>query len=298
MPNDTAAALAVATKPSGFSLVPQTFAEFEKCAQWLSESSLVPKDLRGKPGDVMIAMEKLHQLGLNPIADLDSVAVINGKASIHSEKWIALVVTAPGYLGCDEEWNAALDGGTAIVTYHRLVAGAPKSSTKTFSLNEAKVAGLMGKDTWKNYPKDMAFWRARHRAGAVLYADRTQGIVPAAVIDDYATERAPAIAEFIPERKSEHVPVVEAEPVPEPHAPAQAAEPAGESFVLSGVVLEKEGRGWKLWRLECVEGGPFHTKEADLADFAQGLIGKAVRIKFEPRAKDMREALSLTPIEG
>lgn len=298
MSENDSSTLAVIPKTVGFSLVPQTFAEFEKAAAWLSKSSMIPTALKDKPGDIMIAMEKLHQVGLNPIADLDSIAVINGRASIHSDGWLAVVQTCPGYLGEDDEWDVKNE--TAIVIFRRLVAGVPKSSTKTFSVADAKVAGLMGKDTWKNHPKKMAFWRARHDAGQVLFSDRLRGLTPSAVAEDYPSERAVATVEYVPQRKSE---VVESEPVPEPHTPADhaAQKPAGESYVLSDVTVDasgkKDGAEWTIYKIGTVEGGDFYSKEADTADFARSLKGKAVRLAFDVRKGDRRVITHIEPIQ-
>ncbi|HEY9535903.1 MAG TPA: hypothetical protein VIQ77_15305, partial [Mucilaginibacter sp.] len=43
-----------------------TFEQAERYAKMIAESDFAPKDYKGKPGNVMIAMQMGHELGLKP----------------------------------------------------------------------------------------------------------------------------------------------------------------------------------------------------------------------------------------
>ena len=72
----------VRTGNKGMSLVPQTLTEATELAGLLAQSTIVPIDFRGKPGDVLVAMMMGGEVGLSPIQSLQNIAVINGRPCI------------------------------------------------------------------------------------------------------------------------------------------------------------------------------------------------------------------------
>jgi hypothetical protein len=256
-------------------------------AKELSTSELIPKAYHGKVADIMLAMEKLRSLGLNPVVSLSGTYVVNGRVSIWGDTWLGVIQSAPGYGGMQETFDKDLDGGTAYTTFRRYIAGAWQVLTKSFSLEDAKKAKLAGKDTYASFPKDMLQWRARTRAGA-LFADILQGMKPAEVQNDIPD------AEIVEQAPPPAVPMDKIE------AAKQAEAPNRSSHVIGGVVLERESKPesktkWQLFRVDCVDGEKFYTKEPDLADYARSFIGKAVLISFALAAQDTR---AITKIEG
>jgi len=48
-------------------------------AKLISESDLAPKDFKGKPGNVLIAIQYGVEIGLKPMQAIQNISVINGR---------------------------------------------------------------------------------------------------------------------------------------------------------------------------------------------------------------------------
>jgi hypothetical protein len=267
---------------------PRRYMATREIAVGLSKSELIPKAYHGKPEDIMLAMETLRTVGLNPVTALSSTFVINSKVKIYGEAWLGIIQSTPGYGGMAESWDPKLDGGTATTTFRRFIAAVWQSLTKSFSMEQAKMAKLAGKDTYGTYPQDMLTWRARTRAGA-LFSDRLQGLQPAEAGEEYALE-----LDARPEPPSVPIDTTEAKKL--------AENPNRSTHVIEKVVLDRESKPdsktkWALFRIDTVDGAKFYTKEPDVADFATSLTGKAVAISFAPAAQDMRAVTKIEPVE-
>ena len=168
-----------------FDLSPQTFDQALTFSNYLADSDLVPKDFKGKPGNCLIAMQWGSELGLKPLQSLQNLAVINGRPALWGDAVIALVVASPvcEYVTEDD------DGETAYCRVKR--KGAPEQ-VRTFSMDDARKAGLAGKQgPWTQYPKRMRQMRARAFALRDVFPDVLRGMPIAEELQDMNTP-APA----------------------------------------------------------------------------------------------------------
>jgi hypothetical protein len=139
-------------KPMGFE--PENLSQAFQLAEWLSKSSLLPKDLIGKPQDVLIVMMKGRELGLKPMQAFGSISVINGKAVCEAVLLGALVKASPL---CD--YLTLIESTDAKATFETRRKG--KAAVKmSFTIEQAKNAKLLSKDNWQNYPAAMLRARA------------------------------------------------------------------------------------------------------------------------------------------
>ncbi|MBR8279757.1 hypothetical protein [Burkholderia vietnamiensis] len=172
------------TAPGAFDLSPRSLEEAMKFADMLADSSIVPKDFIGKPGNVLVAIQWGMELGLKPMQAMQNIAVINGRPSIWGDALLALVLASPV---CEliDEWEEA---GTAYCKVKR--RGKPEHIT-AFGDVEAKQAGLLGKQgPWQQYPQRMKKMRARAFALRDNFADVLKGIpVAEEVMDIEPVER-------------------------------------------------------------------------------------------------------------
>ena len=173
---------------------PHDIASLELFAKIISNSELAPKDYRNKLENCMVAIMMGRELGLSPMQALQGIAVINGRPSVWGDALWALVLSHPEYGGCDEEVTEA----EAKCVLRRIRRGVASSVTETFSMADAKKAGLVGekdgegKNTpWKTYPKRMMMWRARTFAARSLYADALKGLSSAEEVGDYIDGEQP-----------------------------------------------------------------------------------------------------------
>ena len=171
------------TRAVGFTMEPRNMDEAFRLADMLADSELVPKDFRGKPGNVMVAMQWGMEIGLKPMQSLQNIAVINGRPCLWGDAVIALV---RGSSVC-EYVSETDDGKTAICTVKRR---GEAEQVRTFSMEDAKTAGLLGKQgPWTQYPKRMRQMRARAFALRDVFPDVLRGLPVAEELMDMPTER-------------------------------------------------------------------------------------------------------------
>lgn len=183
MSDQTTTALAPLTTGGTFSLVPTSLAEAMKFAELIAKSDLAPKDYKGKPENVLIAVQMGLELGLSPMQAIQNIAVINGKPGLYGDAVLA-VVRGSGQLeaiveavdGPDNDW-------VATCTVKRRGQATP--TTRAFSMADAKRAKLAGKEgPWTQYPKRMLQMRARSYALRDTFADILRGINVAEELGD------------------------------------------------------------------------------------------------------------------
>jgi len=160
-------------------LSPKSLDEAMKLAEILADSSIVPKDFIGKPGNVLVAIQWGMELGLKPMQAMQNIAVINGRPSLWGDAVMALVLASPlcEYI---DEWE---ENGTAFCKVKR--RGKPEDIQR-FGDAEAQKAGLSGKQgPWSQYPQRMKKMRARSFAIRDNFADVLKGIQLAEEVMDF-----------------------------------------------------------------------------------------------------------------
>ena len=191
------AAVAPQSRPSLGILTPANLAEAMQMAEILADSSIVPKDFQGRPGNVLIAVQWGSEIGLQPLQAMQSIAVINGRPSIWGDAMLGLV-QGSGLLDSIHE-EVSDDGKVATCTLRR--RGVAHPIIRTFTMDDADRAGLSRKDgPWKQYPKRMLQLRARAFALRDGFADVLRGVAIAEeardtpVMRDVTPEDAPSSA--------------------------------------------------------------------------------------------------------
>lgn len=163
-----------------FDLSPRSLEEALKFADYLADSELVPKDFKGKPGNVLVAIQWGMELGLKPMQAMQNIAVINGRPSLWGDAVLALVLASP----VCEYVRETEENGVAICRVKR--RGDDEEHVQTFSDADAQKAGLTGKQgPWSQYPKRMKKLRARAFALRDKFADVLKGIPIAEEVMDY-----------------------------------------------------------------------------------------------------------------
>ncbi|HAL21217.1 MAG TPA: hypothetical protein DCP40_00555 [Stenotrophomonas sp.] len=161
-----------------FDLSPQTFEQALTFCDYLADSDLVPKDFKGKPANCLIAIQWGAELGLKPLQALQNLAIINGRPALWGDAVIALVRSSP----LCEYITEGDDGATAVC---RVKRRGESEEVRTFSMDDAKVAGLLGKSgPWTQYPKRMRQMRARAFALRDVFPDVLRGMPIAEEIMD------------------------------------------------------------------------------------------------------------------
>jgi len=151
-------------------------------AKAFANSDFVPKQYKGKPESVMLAIQMGKEIGLKPFQSLKNIAVINGMPAIWGDAAIALVMQHPDFENIDEK----VENGIATCTVTRK---GMTPHTVTFSVEDAKKAGLFGRPgPWQQYTNRMLQMRARGFALRDRFADALGGLILAEEAQDYPTE--------------------------------------------------------------------------------------------------------------
>lgn len=170
----------------GFSLAPTNLNEAMSLAKMIAESDLAPKDYKGKPANVLIAVQMGLEVGLQPMQAIQNIAVINGRPSMWGDAIVALVRSHPHFEYLNEEWDESTK--TAICAIKRK---GESEQVRTFGYEDAKHANLLNKDgPWKSYPKRMCQMRARAFACRDVFADALKGIHVAEEVQDIAAHES------------------------------------------------------------------------------------------------------------
>lgn len=151
-----------------------TLTERQSYAQTLAAGGdLIPKGLHSmtrrpdgsagpsapSPGKVLLVMETGAMLGLHPIAALQGVHIIEGKATLSPALMSAVVRKAGHRLRVSTEGD--VKAGTFTATAELTRSDDPDFTYRaTWSVDRATRAGLASKDVWKKYPEAMCKARA------------------------------------------------------------------------------------------------------------------------------------------
>lgn len=151
----------------------KTMADVWTIAQMYHNAGMVPTGVKNA-AQLMIILTAGAELGFGPTWALRNVASFNGQAMVHSDGPISLVMRS-GQL----EWQkSGYEGkGDSLTAWFEVKRkGVIEPVKRTFSADDAKTAGLWGKNIWKSYPTRMLMMRARAYALRDLFADVLGGI--------------------------------------------------------------------------------------------------------------------------
>lgn len=182
-------------------IVPQSIEEAFRLAEAIHMSGMAPSGF-DNPQKVMIAMLAGLEIGMPPMASVQSVAVINNRPCIWGDALIGVVRKSPLCLYVTEWIEGEGDEMIAHCETHR--KGEPRPVKMSFSVADAKKAGLWQTEAritkksrdggtyqkdndspWYKYPKRMLQMRARAWCLRDVYADVTKGMQVREEVEDY-----------------------------------------------------------------------------------------------------------------
>lgn len=160
-------------------IVPGNFDDVYRMAKLMAASGLVPRDYNNKPEACAVAIMQGLEVGLSPLAAIQSIAVINGRPCLWGDGALAVVRAS----GLCEYIDEQVTDTEAVCTVKR--RGEPEPVTRRFSMADAKRAKLAGKTgPWIDYPQRMLQMRARSWALRDVFADVLKGMGVAEEVRD------------------------------------------------------------------------------------------------------------------
>ncbi len=224
---------AVIKAPVSQALRPQTFGELMQFAERAARSSMVPPAYKGKPDDIVLAIQMGSEVGLAPMQALQNIAVIGGRPAIWGDAMPGLCRQSAV---CDdiEEWFEG-DGET-LTAFCRATRTGKKPVLQQFSVADARKAGLWSKaGPWTQYPRRMLQMRARGFALRDAFPDVLRGLIAVEEAQDIPPER-PFTGTTL-----EHTPAPEP---PQPEAAPAASLTNGHAKPTEDPLDEPNGTKW------------------------------------------------------
>jgi hypothetical protein len=278
MGNETALVRVQAT-PAPFE--PADLEQAFTLAENLSQASLLPQYLRGKPHDVFMTLLLGRDLGLTAMQAITGIHVIDGKPSVSAGLAVALVKRSPAcrYFRLVEESDQG-------VSYETQRQGEPGPQRMSYTIEDAKRAGLLGKKNWQAYPRAMMRARCSMALARDVYPD-----VVANVYDPEELERG-VIDVVSVEQMTAPPPRPASRPAP---APAVVPPPGGPAAGPAAANGAGAGADRPL-ATKSNRTAPCGTCGGVQSDHPFGAIdATCARAKPAPAAEAVREAVSQVP---
>lgn len=203
-----------ATKPDESMLSEINFAHAYKMAELMSTTQLIPKAYHNKPADILVAFEFGRSLGLGPLQAVQNIAVVNGRPCLWGDAMLAVCQGNPDFHYIKE--TPLLSDSGEFIGYECCVKrkSYPEETVRIFTVEDAKKAGLWGRNVWASYPQRMTQMRARAFALRDCFASSLMGVASAEEVNDYPSDAkqpkstaSDALKELLAKKKSAPEPV-------------------------------------------------------------------------------------------
>lgn len=131
----------------------KTFDDAWRVAQAFSKSGLFGATT---PMQAFVKLQLGAELGLPPASAMQAIHVIDGKPSMSAALVAARIKMSGRYRFVVEKWTAL---GCKLNFLEKVDGQWLPIGDVTFTVEDAKVAGLMNKHNWKSHPRAMCFAR-------------------------------------------------------------------------------------------------------------------------------------------
>jgi len=133
----------------------------------LADSTIIPRDYRKKPADIVAAGLAGRAYGWDVMTSMRQFHVIEGTASLRPESMLGLVRQA-GH-------SVTVEHGPGVAVAHGTRHDTEDEHSASFTIADAQAAGLAGKKNWQQYEEAMLTWRAVSKLCRVLFPDVVLG---------------------------------------------------------------------------------------------------------------------------
>ena len=172
----------------------EKLAQFTKIAEQLSKSELIPATFRGKPADVLIALDYADRLGMNPLSVLQNIYIVSGRPAWSSTFYIATISTCGRFSGIDyvEKTGPVIDKlGVPNLTC-KMVATDNRTGKRVegaeISIQMACDEGWYARNgsKWRTMPRQMLRYRSAAFFARAFCPEVTMGLYSADEVEDFA----------------------------------------------------------------------------------------------------------------
>lgn len=156
-------------------IAPTNLGEAKDLSSMLAASRIIPQALQKSPSDVLAIVLAGAELGFAPMQSVRALRLIKGAISMSADGMGALVKSRRDvceYLILDKST-------TEVATYTTKRVGDPRPTTMSFTLAEAKQAGLSSNDNYTRFAAAMLRARALSAICRAVYPDLVLGVYSA-----------------------------------------------------------------------------------------------------------------------
>lgn len=238
---------ALATR-SGDSLeaIERTVATFSA----MGRSQLLPKGVATAADCTIVAMYGAR-FGWGPMESLYKIHVIDKKPSLSATAMLGVVLSSPTCVFFD-----LIETTDKVATYETQRKGSERKTTLSYTIEQARRAGVTNRGPWKAHTEDMLRHRCVSKLCKIVYPDLFSGVYTPDEVVDFRGEpdrQAPDV------RSTEAAPAVESEPIAdaeildererEPEQKAQRAAPmSAQHFAEECAAMGLHPAVVKAWR--------------------------------------------------
>jgi len=251
-------------------MTPQNLEQAIRLAKIMSDMSLVPQHLQGKPADCMLIVEQAYRWKMSPFAVAQATSVLQGKLNFEG-KLVAAALQTSGVLSTRLRYDYRGDGDGREVMVSATVVGEATPREVLVKLREVKTGNKM----WVSQPDQQLSY-----AGARIWARRH---APEVMLGVYSPEEFSDLPEPPHQGKTvDHTPIATAQaatipdmdaPPPPPPSPTNAIKERLERCTSQDDVI-RVGEGWR----KSVDGAQAAGRPfpAAITDIVQDLLADAM----------------------
>jgi hypothetical protein len=160
------------------------------------QSGMFP-DLKSQAQAVVKIMAG-RELGLSPLQSITDIYIVNGKVALQAKVISSLIKRSGKY----DYHIDKLDDEGCVISFFQLNGERIKIGESSFSKADAARAGVINKEVWKSYPRNMYFARTISNGGRLFCPD---------VITAYTTEEVEDIKVIPANEKPKDIVTIDAD---------------------------------------------------------------------------------------
>lgn len=212
-----------------------------RIADVMFKAGCVPQGV-GKPEGAAAIILLGLEVGLSPGQALQTIKIVNGRASMWGDAILALVRRSGLLQRLEERIEGEGDARQGVCIVHR--KGEESEKLFAFSMADAKRAKLADKKgPWQEYPDRMLLMRARGFALRDKFTDVLCGMLPTEEVEDYSNGPGPRVEVVAPQQ----TPATETPPGP---TTAAASSSPAETTPVDGELMSTEEQHKEIARLQ------------------------------------------------
>ena len=139
-------------------------------AKALAASGLVPSHIKTPEAAVAVILQG-RELGIGPMQALRTIFLVTGKLTLSADLMAALIWRA-----CGDNAMRIIERTATVCSIDYQRPGWDAPARMSWTIEQARAAGLSGKDTWKQYPDAMLYARCVSSIAHTAFQDVIMGL--------------------------------------------------------------------------------------------------------------------------